>query len=273
MGGSASSQAGVGKFFIPPAEQVLRIIGGPASDGAGSCAELPGRVSVLIWNCQKAQDSGFASAFPRLMQNRDLALLQEVQLHDASDETFLLSSSPRICGYSMATSFCYQATMSPTGVAIGSAVPHVEGSAEFQITPDREPIVGTPKASLIARFGLQGGRQLLAATVHGLNRTSQEAFEKQMGCLVESLKGHTGPMILAGDFNTQSAKKTKCLEACAATLGLTAVRFDPDARTLSKLSRRPLDHVFVRGGRVESSACWDQVGGSDHVAMTVDVVF
>jgi endonuclease/exonuclease/phosphatase (EEP) superfamily protein YafD len=61
------------------------------------------------------------------------------------------------------------------------------------------------------------------------------------------------------------------LEAAAAKLGLLPVRFDPDDRTVSKLSRRPLDHAFVRGAVVENAGCRGSTG-SDHVALTFDLV-
>jgi endonuclease/exonuclease/phosphatase (EEP) superfamily protein YafD len=75
--------------------------------------------------------------------------------------------------------------------------------------------------------------------------------------------GFQGPVVFAGDFNTNSADKTRCLEAFAGQLGLRALAFQPDGRTLSKLSRLPLDHAFVRGLAVLAASAPD-VPGSDH---------
>jgi endonuclease/exonuclease/phosphatase (EEP) superfamily protein YafD len=254
---------GRGRFVIPPSDDVLRVL---RRDGQGTKQSLEKRVSVLVWNIQKEQDSGFEDAFATLAQNRDLVLLQELHLSDGAEDIIL---AQRDAAYVMATSFIYRSDGSRSGVAIGSPV--TPKSFEAQITPDKEPIVHTPKPSLIAEFRLPWEDQtLLVISVHGINRASFAAFQRQIDALVSRLQSHRGPLLLAGDFNTQSAKKTDYLLAAAARLSLTAVTFSPDDRTVSKLSRRPLDHAFVRGAFVENTACW--VGGSDHAAMTFDLV-
>ena len=116
------------------------------------------------------------------------------------------------------------------------------------------------------------GQTLLVANVHGINRAPRAAFKAQIDALVERLRTHVGPMLFAGDFNTQSKAKISYLEEAAAMLQLSRVQFSPDHRTVSKLSHRPLDDVFVRGAAIEASECW-LGGGSDHVAMAFDLVF
>ncbi|CAE8695511.1 unnamed protein product [Polarella glacialis] len=249
-----------GKTILGP-EQALRTL---RFEGQG--ARLEERTSVLVWNIQKQKAHGFAEAFQRLALGRQLLLLQEVHLSGAAK--FLTDSGH---GYEMAASFAYP-DGSSTGVAIGSTA--VPNQVKLGITEDVEPVVGTPKAFLMAEYNLPApGQRLLAATIHGINRAdwkSHGAFERQLDNLVEQLETHQGPMILAGDFNTQNKKKNAYLEAAVERLRLVPVVFDPDIRTVSKLTRHPLDHAFVRGLRVEDPVCWS--GGSDHVALTFSVL-
>lgn len=228
----------------------------------GQCDRLEERFSVLVWNVQKQSAPGFAEAFQRLAPGRQLLLLQEVYLGGGLPGEFAHSGH----GYEMAASFLYPDGC-PTGVAIGSTA--VAKNLKCGITEDVEPVVGTPKAFLIAQYCLPSGQTLVAATIHAINRadwTSRGAFERQLETLVEYLLMHQGPMILAGDFNTQSNRKIACLNSAAERLKLVPVVFEPDNRTLSKLTRHPLDHVLVRGITVTESACW--IGGSDHAALT-----
>ena len=79
-----------------------------------------------------------------------------------------------------------------------------------------------------------------------------------------------GLVACAGSRHTTA--KLGYLETTCGRLGMAAVRFTPDGRTVSKLSRRPLDHAFVRGLAVDENAACCGVGGSDHVAMTFDIM-
>jgi len=266
----------LGRFETPPAEHVLRTWhpSGKGDDDGGATLDVEKRVSVLVWNIKKEQETSFSSSFETLARSRQLVLLQELHLHNQWNEDFFAGADHH---YAMATAFVYQADNSPTGVAIGSSVP-AKHPFQALVTADVEPIVGTPKSSLIAQYPISTGGFLLVASVHGINRAPEAAFKRQIDQLVTSLeqKLHSegGPFcLLAGDFNTQSAAKLAYLEAASARLGLVPVALKPDARTLSKLSRRPLDHAFVSSHlRVEAASCRDH-GGSDHAAMTFDFVF
>ena len=63
------------------------------------------------------------------------------------------------------------------------------------------------KAAVIAAYPLTSGASLLVACIHGINRASQAAFERQLAAVAAVLEGHTGPVLWAGDFNAQSAGK------------------------------------------------------------------
>jgi len=266
----------LGRFEIPPAERVLRTwhpVGKRDDDGSATL-DVEKRVSVLVWNIKKEQETCFTSSFETLARSRQLVLLQEVHLQNQWNESFFAGTGHH---YAMATAFEYHTDNSPAGVAIGSSVPATY-HCQAQVTADVEPIVGTPKSSLIAQYPISTGGFLLVASVHGINRAPEAAFKRQIDQLCTSLeqKLHSGEgrfCLLAGDFNTQSAAKLAYLQAASQRLGLVRVAFKPDERTVSKLSQRPLDHAFVSSQlRVEAASCIDH-GGSDHAAMTFDLVF
>jgi endonuclease/exonuclease/phosphatase (EEP) superfamily protein YafD len=202
-----------------------------------------------------------------------LALLQEVFVEAGRD--FSLSDRPQT-SVAVASSFAYAADGAETGVALMSSSAALLQEPVAHITPDKEPVVGTPKAWLVGEYTLaSSGDTLMVATVHGINRASHEAFIDQLERLAAVLEKHDGPLLLAGDFNTQSAKKTDFLTTLVTErLGLEPISFRPDGRPLSKLSRRPLDHAFVRGAsRVCNTRTHTDVRGSDHVAMTFVLEF
>jgi hypothetical protein len=83
-------------------------------------------------------------------------LLQEVQLRNAKD---VLLASP--FGFVMATAFLYADSNSPTGTAIGSRVKE-ESFQCLTTVPDVEPIVGTPKTAVLARYLLENTKTLVS---------------------------------------------------------------------------------------------------------------
>lgn len=176
------------------------------------------------------------------------------------DET-LSSTSMR---YDVATSFVYEPEKIITGVATGSVTRPI--AVHALISDDVEPVVHTPKAVVATTYPLQDC-SLLVVNVHGRNRGGLEPLITQLEKLSGYLNEHQGPVILAGDFNTNSAAKTEWLMAFVSRLGLKVVGFDPDQRKYSKLSRQPLDWVFVRGLEIVESAV-PVAQGSDHRPLT-----
>jgi len=254
-----------GRISVVPEERSLRQWGGDEARGCGPA--LPARCRTVVWNLHKQSKRGFDEAWARLADRGDLLLLQEVYLMPGAKAR--LAERGHSC--TLAAQLEY-ADGSPAGTALLARVPALPESIEAQVTPDLEPMVGTPKSAALAQFALPSGPPLLCCSIHGINRAPFEAFERQLGRVVARLQQHTGPVLLAGDFNTQTEAKVACLEAAAATLELRAVAFDPDLRTPSKLSRRPLDHAFVSTSvRIEAQEV--VVGGSDHAALTFDLIF
>jgi endonuclease/exonuclease/phosphatase (EEP) superfamily protein YafD len=126
-----------------------------------------------------------------------------------------------------------------------------------------EPLLQLPKAALISHYAMQGADALLAvANLHSINFTLGLAeYQAQLDAIVIELAGHSGPLIVGGDFNTWSDARVQAMRAAMQSLGLEAVLPQADQRT--RVLGRQIDHLFVRGFDVVQASA-PQVTTSDH---------
>jgi endonuclease/exonuclease/phosphatase (EEP) superfamily protein YafD len=84
----------------------------------------------------------------------------------------------------------------------------------------------------------------------------------------EMLK-HDGPVIFAGDFNTNMPAKVKFLMKMTGALGMQSLEFKNDARmkTLGQI----IDYIFVRGLHPKDSSVLGHLKSSDHKAMMAEL--
>lgn len=217
-------------------------------------------INVLAWNVFKEKKNAWANDFMRLAGQADFILLQEAYLN----ETLLNSFKLHDMGWLFSTGFIYRHSRIPTGVLTASHIQPYYASG-MRAT---EPIIRTPKASLITKYRLSGSdKMLLVANIHALNFSlGLRAFESQIKNLHENMKHHEGPIILAGDFNTWSADRLELVGKMTNQLGLIPVHFEADFRRT--VFGRPLDHMFYRGLRVTEAKVMN-VTSSDHNPMIV----
>ena len=218
---------------------------GPALDPAG--------FGVMTWNVYKARRKDWPAEFARFSEGHDLVLLQEAHL--TSSFRAVLERSG--LGWSMARAYDYKGV--ETGV-LTVANARLSGACVHRAM---EPVLRTPKSALVTRYPLEGAqKELWVANLHGINFTLGTAtFREQLESLAEVLHAHTGPLVLAGDFNSWSDRRIDILRQVAARLRLKPVTLADDRRT--RFMDYPLDHVFYRGLEVISA---DSVGvsSSDH---------
>jgi endonuclease/exonuclease/phosphatase (EEP) superfamily protein YafD len=215
---------------------------------AAMAALDPGRISVLSWNIKKGSESAWDSDLRRLAAGKDLVLLQEAQLIP-SFYGVLDGSMYRNGAKGWKTS----------GVLTAAKVAHVN-RCNYQ---HQEPILGTPKASLLTEYRLIGTDDtLLVVNVHVVNfAIGLSEFREQIGDLHTVMARHNGPIIFSGDFNTWRSSRLKILRLFNSDLGLRPIRFSEDNRT--RKFGYALDHIFVRGLRSVSSHV-ESVESSDH---------
>jgi endonuclease/exonuclease/phosphatase (EEP) superfamily protein YafD len=131
----------------------------------------------------------------------------------------------------------------------------------------REPLLHTPKTSLLTRFDLSEGGSLVVVNVHAINFTMDAIrFRASWQELETVLQPHAGPLIVAGDFNTWNADRQAVVVNATRRMGLTPVHFSSDQRT--RIFDRTVDHVYYRG-LLPLEALVHEVKTSDHNPMRV----
>jgi endonuclease/exonuclease/phosphatase (EEP) superfamily protein YafD len=103
---------------------------------------------------------------------------------------------------------------------------------------------------------------LAVANLHAINfAPGSLGYHAQLEALGDALAAHSGPLVVAGDFNTWNEARDGEVRALAARLSLTSVAFPVDARR--RFFGRIVDWVFVRGVEVHDATAWE-VTSSDH---------
>jgi endonuclease/exonuclease/phosphatase (EEP) superfamily protein YafD len=218
----------------------------------------PAGFNLMAWNVFKQREGHWSEDYLRLSRGQDILLLQEARL-TPSLRALLGQSGYR---WSMTHAFDYQGTAN--GVLTAGRSP-ASGTCLSRRT---EPLIRIPKSALLTRYPLEGSSEaLLVANLHGINFTLGTApYRAQLEALERAMDGHTGPMILAGDFNDWSTGRSAIVSLVAQRLDLVPVQFTGDAR--SRYWGRPVDHVFYRGLEVVQARTV-KVTSSDHSPVLV----
>ena len=214
-------------------------------------------ISLLNWNIQKGGNPDWTKDLKSLTGEADLMVFQEAAVDSSAWEIF---------GDAHYRSFApgFRTLRSMTGVMTLSAA---EPLAQCNLV-SHEPWLGSAKATVITEYGLTGtDRTLLVVNIHAINFTfGIRDFEGQILRALESISGHTGPILLSGDFNTWHMGRTQKLEKMLEPRGFVALEFDVDHR--KRAFGQALDHIYVRG--LEAiEATTRRVATSDHNPMSV----
>ena len=215
----------------------------------------PDRISVLNWNVYKGQRDNWEDDFQRYSYKHDVVIIQEAHLGD-SIETLLDKEHHH---WSLNASFYLDDRA--TGVMTASKVQPLYSCGQRAT----EPLIRTPKTSLISYYPVAGQEQnLLVANIHGINFTfGVDVYQEQINELYEAMKHHQGPVILAGDFNTWSDERMQIVMDMAASLSLSSLDYTNHNHTRTLVFGNALDHVFYRGLEPVEHDTW-YVTSSDH---------
>ena len=222
----------------------------------------PNDIRLVTWNIHKQSDPGWQRDLRRFANRSDLVLLQETVL-DPSLRAVIDDEGMR---FVMASSFL--ASNVDIGVLTASRVAPVANCTQRFV----EPLLRIPKSAVISWFPLQGEAQTLAVVnLHAINFSlSLGTYRAQIDAIADALAGHSGPLVVAGDFNTWTDERAAAVRTLAARLDLTEVRFAHDHR--SHFFGHELDHIYVRS-LAPLATSTAEVRSSDHnpVAATLRV--
>lgn len=219
---------------------------------------LPEVFQVLVWNTHKETDKQLLIDFSSLSKFVSLALFQEAI--DQQDWTDSLGKENLNLAWSLARAFETQGYH--TGVATGSQVETIHRMGYR--TAKTEPVTGTPKTMLLTDYRMSNGQILRVLNVHGINFVTNSIYSTQIDQIVDLLKDHEGPLMVAGDFNTWNEGRTNSLMKSLKALGLQNIE-------LEKHGLFQLDHVFVRGLHVLRKKVYKEIDSSDHKPILVEL--
>lgn len=249
------------KIFFPEVytdPDALQIMGGTPILEFGNC------INLLVWNMYKASHQAWEEDFRRLINKKDLVLLQESVINTRHDPLF---HTPEPFEWVMAKSHRNLQTLVVTGVKTGSNVKSAAQS--FLVSPDLEPFFKTPKLLLATTYPiLNSQKTLLAINIHAINFVSLKKYNRQIEQIVEAAREHDGPVILAGDFNTWNILRYRALKDLADKMQLREVALERKSRLLHLY--RHLDHVFYRGLDLQNAEVLFDVRSSDHYPIVVE---
>ncbi|MCC6915500.1 MAG: endonuclease/exonuclease/phosphatase family protein [Rhodospirillaceae bacterium] len=225
--------------------------------GSASAADFGETIKLISWNMFKARRKGCMPDLTSMSAGVELVLLQEAVLHGGIAQPFHLASGLE---WIMAENIGVGGGVT-TGPKTGSRVPSI--ARRVVKSPDREPLVATPKTFLITSYPF-AGQTLLVLNVHAINLVSTAKFARQIEQIIGPVHDHTGPCIVAGDFNTWNESRWHLLQKAMADLGLTRV---PAAAPQWRHFNQVLDHVFYRDLKLMNSRALLNVKSSDHVPL------
>lgn len=223
-------------------------------------------IKVLTWNIAKrTYNKIWVKDFSAILKQYkpDFIFLQEVRLKMEEEQTVGLTEM----SWSFAPNFIDAHHQAYSGILTAATTSPL--TQRTLLTRHHEPIIKTPKVSLITEYSLSNTKEtLLTINSHFINFVNLNKFKAQLHEIEVALSVHHGPLIFSGDFNTWSRKRALLLEEMAIRQGLTPVAFAPDESKKIKrfLLSPPLDYIFYRGlhEKKASAKVLDYIDSSDH---------
>ena len=213
---------------------------------------------LMNWNIQKGMKEGWREDFEDLIQDSDILTVQEAYLNDDLRE---LLKKGQYC-WDISNAFQYRGR--EVGVLTASRL-NPDFTCTFRV---KEPLINIPKTVMVTIYPLSGtDKSLLVVNIHSINFTvGTRQFDSQLHEIERILSQHQGPLIVSGDINTWSKKRTTIVANLFNRLGLKALTFEKDYRV--KIFGRDVDHIFYRGLTASASTVL-KVRSSDHNPMLV----
>ena len=236
---------------------------------ATKAALNPESIKVMVWNIHKGNDPGFKEDFIAYGADRDVFLIQEMYQQKKVMKT--LDAMPNV-RFDVGISFKYRFKKGRpySGTMIGSTVE--PSSIALSRSKDKEPVVLTYKVLTIGTYPIKDNHDLMIINIHGMNITSNKAFYRQVNDAINAMAGHKGPIIFAGDFNTNRQPRIDYLQRnLVKRLGFDDMQFRNDERMKSAITNLTIDFTFTRGLDVIDSEVLGHLKSSDHKAMYFEV--
>lgn len=200
-------------------------------------------LSILVWNIFKQKRADCLHILEKYADKTELMLLQEAQT--TPQLLNFIARHNKIADHVPAYSFnhIYAGVMT-----ISNCFPTTLLSFK-----EKEPLIRVPKSAIITTYLIENSNQtLLVGNIHAVNFSiGVKIYRQQMHMLLNQIREHQGPVILAGDFNSWSRQRLSLLYHLIRTIGLRPVNFSEDMR--KTFMGRPLDFVFYKGLQLDTA--------------------
>jgi endonuclease/exonuclease/phosphatase (EEP) superfamily protein YafD len=219
---------------------------------------------------KKGDKPNFDSEFKKLGEEKDLFLIQELFTADYFKATI---NTFRDYQWELGLSFTYRLyDNQATGNMIGARVK--PSWVKVEHTVNMEPLTATPKATVYAKFPVEGSeKELLVISIHGINFANFEAYNRHLMQVKGYIVDHDGPVVLAGDFNTRTKGRYRELQAFARKLNLTEVKLiNGNLRMVAVGTKNFLDYAFIKGLKAQHAEVVPSKG-SDHKPLILNLDF
>jgi endonuclease/exonuclease/phosphatase (EEP) superfamily protein YafD len=232
--------------------------------GKASQAALGETITILVWNVYKTRKSGWFDDFIKLIRNKDLVLLQESVLNNSDNSIF--ENTIRF-EWIMACSHKYRISQIITGLKTGCVAK--SSDQEFLHSPNKEPILNTSKLMLATTYHLENSHEkLLVMNVHAINFVTLKIYANHIDQILSVIQQHSGPIILAGDFNCWNAARREFLFERIKNEGLITVTLDRESRW--QHLKQHLDYIFYRDLNLNNAETLSLINSSDHYPIVAE---
>lgn len=218
---------------------------------------VPDTFGVLCWNVykQNSKHQGFQPFIQRLTKEKeiDFLLLQEANFRN--DKHFTLPNF----AFDAAANLEFRGEF--YGVLSASRVE--SKSAQAYLSEGRESLIGPHKSLIMSEYPFEDGSTLIVLNIHAINFRENKRYYRELERFLELMNHHTGPMIIAGDFNSWNKKRIQKLHEIREELGLNTVPFKQVDKVKSFMGNH-LDFIFYRGMELLEFSVDKDHGVSDH---------
>jgi endonuclease/exonuclease/phosphatase (EEP) superfamily protein YafD len=232
-------------------------------------------IRIMTWNIHKeGNTSKWQDEFAQLVNSKgpDLILLQEVRLEEEVGH-FLRQELDH--GWEFSPNVFQSNLDAYSGLlTAANAKPILVYPA---LTSGREPLTNTAKPTLFTHYRLGGfSKELLVVNIHAINfQLDIRHFREQLDLITEEVKKHTGPVIVAGDFNTWNQERLVLLTDAVREMNLEGIDFGADKIHIETTFGRQLDFIFYSKDKLkvveDSEDVIEEIESSDHRALFVEL--
>ncbi len=211
------------------------------SENLAKKEHLPKTFGIFCWNIyKKTLNKKFKPLMTHLLHENkaDIILFQEAKINK-NIQHCLIPNYPYVCAPNIETKKNYY------GVLNASDVKTIKSSSI--LSKIQEPFFKTHKSTLINFYKLENQKILLVANIHAINFRINKHYDKELGEFFNLIQEHTGPMIVAGDFNNWNFSRTASLKKIIFDLKLKTALFDGSCqKKIKSIFGYTIDNIFYR---------------------------